>query len=89
MDESNQRFAVSVVGKDGQTKYDSRYVRLFAQFDIKNDDGSREFVDLPLHNCTEEDLAQFYDLDDEGKITMKTYETELGIELKDTLKCMS
>ena len=44
-----------MVGKDGQPKYDSRYLRLVARYEIKTEDGSWKFVDLPLHDCTEED----------------------------------
>ena len=39
-----------------------------AQYDVKNIDGSREFIDLPLHDCTEEDLAEFYEEDQNSKV---------------------
>ena len=55
-----------MVGTDGSPKYDSRYVRLMAVYHIKNEDGSNEFIDFPLHDCTEEDLAHFYSSDDES-----------------------
>lgn len=89
LDETNQRFAISIVGKDGQPKYDPRYVRLLAQYHEKNADGSQEFIDLPLHDCTEEDFAEFHTLDADSAAYVKTFETELGIELKDTMKCLN
>ena len=59
-------FAWSVVGKDGSTKYDSRYFRMLARYHIIHPDGSNTFIDYPLHDCTEEDLAQFYAYDEDS-----------------------
>ena len=61
-----QIFAFSAVGTDGVPKYDPRYVRMIARYDTKDEDGNWEFFDMPLHNCTDDDWAQFYDLDTES-----------------------
>ena len=37
-----------------------------ARYDIKNEDGTWTFIDQPLRDCTEEDYAHFYALDDES-----------------------
>lgn len=56
-------YAFSVVGTDGMTKYDPRYVRMIARYDLKKESGEWEFIDLPLHSCTEDDWAAFHEPD--------------------------
>ena len=62
---------------------------MIARYHIKNEDGSNDFIDHPLHDCTEEDLAQFYAYDDESLAIEKNWENLMQINLKDTLKCLS
>ena len=61
--DAHQHFAISILGLDGSPKYDSRYVRIMAIYNIKHEDGSQEFLGEPLHDCTKEDFADFYELD--------------------------
>ena len=56
LDDAHQHFAISIVGLDGKPKYDSRYVRIMAIYNIKHEDGSQENLGEPLHDCTQEDF---------------------------------
>ena len=60
---SQQIFAFSAVGTDGQPKVDPRYVRMIARYDIKDEEGEWEFENYPLHICTEDDWAKFYEIE--------------------------
>lgn len=62
---------------------------MMASYHIKHEDGSNEFIDYPIHDCTEEDFAQFYAYDDDSLIKEKNWESLLQIKIKDTLKCLS
>ena len=42
-----------------------------------------------MHDCTEEDFDQFYDLDDIGNKLRKFWNSLLNIEIKDTFKCLN
>ena len=88
LDEANQYFAVSILGTDGSPKYDARYVRLMAVQHIKNDDGSDTFLDYPLHDCTQEDLAHFYQADEETQAMQKNWENLVQASIEDSLKCL-
>ena len=51
--EANHRFAISVLGaSDGKTKYDSRYVRLFASYFYTGESGEDIYETLTLSQCT-------------------------------------
>ena len=62
---------------------------MLASYQIKHVDGSNEFIDYPMHDCTEEDFAHFYSYDDESFYLEKNWETLLQMKIKDTLKCLS
>ena len=48
---------------DGKPKHDSRYVRMMALNDEKTEDGSWNFEDRPLRDCTDDDWARLYEPD--------------------------
>ena len=55
---------------------------------IKHDNGTQEFIDLPFHYCTENDLAQFHPPDLEGDSMIKTYGDLLNIDLIKSFQCI-
>ena len=68
-----------MVGKhDGQPKYSQKYVKLLAQFHVKNDDGTSTFIDLPFKDCTDDDLDRFEILDDVSSAEIRTFENDVG-----------
>ena len=89
MKDANQRFALSVVGPDGTPKYDSRYVRIMAIYHLKNNDGSQTFIDMPLHDCTEEDFEHFYEPDSETEVIIKSWEGIINFKMFESFKCMN
>ena len=56
--------------------------------DFKTEDGSWNFVDRPLRDCTEEDWAKLYEPDAETIVEMNQWEKVLNIKLKDVFKCV-
>ena len=54
----------------------------------RDDDGSSQFIDYPLHDCTEEDLANFYPHDEVSKAIENKWDSLLQINLEATLKCL-
>ena len=50
--------------------------------------GSNIFIDYPLHDCTEEDFANFYPYDEESSATENNWEVLLNFSVKDTLRCL-
>ena len=44
---------------------------------------------MPLHNCTEEDLDKFEIPDEKSLGEIKSYESNLGFSIRDTLQCMN
>ena len=60
MKQATKSFAVSILGWDDETKFDPKYTRLVAEY-WNSDSDYRKFI--PLHNCREEDWAQFYQPD--------------------------
>ena len=61
---------------------------MMAIYNVKNEDGSQDFFDYPLHDCTDEEYAQFYTPDDDHVDTIKNWENILGVNMKDTYKCL-
>ena len=60
MSKSGQSIAVSVTGaSDGQTKYDSKYVRMIAEYFYQDEQGEFVYENIPLHSCTEAEWAKF------------------------------
>ena len=55
---------------DGKTRYDPRYVRLIAFYEYRDKarNMKREQIDIPLHDCTDEDWAHFYPPDEKSKV---------------------
>ena len=82
-------FAFAVVGTDGLPKYDEKYVRVIARFDIKDEEGNWEFFDHPVHPCTEDDWAKFHDFDSEANITLRTWSKVLDAPVIDYFLCLS
>ena len=73
---------------DGKPKYDSRYVRMMAINDEKTEDGSWNFIDSPLRDCTDEDWAKLYEPDLETHLLIQTWEKLYNLKLKDVSKCI-
>ena len=48
---------------DRKRKADPRYVKYIARM-WNEIDGKETFKNIPMHECTDSDLAQFYDVDD-------------------------
>jgi len=59
-------FAISMVGMNGKPLYDPKYLRLIARYETKSKDGNWNWTEVPLLDCTEEDWAKFYPLDDQS-----------------------
>ena len=53
-----QKFAIALTDYDGKPLYDPKYTRLIVRYETPD-----EFVDVPIRDCTEEDWAEFYELD--------------------------
>ena len=54
MSKAGQIIAVSVIGaSDGQTKYDSKYVRMIAEYFYQDKQGEFVYENVPLNSCTE------------------------------------
>ena len=64
--EANVRFAIGVYGdSDFLSKTDTRYVKWFATYTKLEDDGSTKETMLPMKKCTQEDLDQFFPLNED------------------------
>ena len=59
-------FAFSLVSTDGQPLHDPKYVRLLAVYQELYEDGSSIAIEIPLRDCTEEDFAKFYPIEEES-----------------------
>ena len=58
MSKAGQSIAVSVIGaSDGETKYDSKYVRMIAEYFYQDEEGEFIYENVPLHSCTETEWA--------------------------------
>ena len=55
---------------------------------IKHDNGTQEFIDLPFHDCTEDDLSHFHPPDLESDGIIKTFNNNLQFDLLKSLKCI-
>ena len=78
------RFAVTIYGEDGQTKYDPRYVKMTA---VIRENGVLSHF-LPLHNCTDEDMAQFYPLEETSNDLIEKMEKSTNKDVKDLFLCL-
>ena len=77
------------MGTDGLPKYDPKYVRMIARYDIKDEAGNWDFENHPVHTCTEDDWARFYELDKEAEIMFNTWVNVLDAPIKDYFVCLS
>ena len=48
---------------DKSLKYDPKFVRVFARMNRKNVNGKEVHKDYPLHDCTENDYKDFFQLE--------------------------
>ena len=55
---------------------------------MRNEDGSNTFINYPLHDCTDEDMANFHPHDEESLITENNWDNLLNMSIRDTLKCL-
>ena len=92
MKTTNQRFAISFFNSyEVKPLFDEEYVKLVATYVVKTEDGKEVRVDQPVHDCTEEDWAQFHPPDIDTKTYIKQRALEYGAEEKDvraTFKCL-
>ena len=61
-------FAFSMVDAEGQLINDPKYVKLVAYLQTISESGVKENKEIPFRDCTEEDLAKFYPIEEESKI---------------------
>ena len=65
---ANVRFAFGVYGdQDYASRTDSRYVKWIADYVRLQEDGSSSSTLLPMKECTQADLDQFFPLNEEQK----------------------
>ena len=60
-----------------------------AIYHLKNNDGSQTFIDMPLHDCTEEDFEHFYEPDSETEVIIKSWEGIINFKMFESFKCMN
>ena len=56
---------------------------MIARYDIEDVEGNWTFEDIPLHSCTEDDWAKFYEFDKEAEIVFNAWANVLNAPIKD------
>lgn len=78
LDAINFKFAFTVEGYyDKKRKHDPRYVKQRVQLTTKAD-GVLTSLLVPFHDCTEEDYAQFYPVNEQSRIPLKAVQERVG-----------
>ena len=89
---ANQRFAIAFFDNESvRPMFDKDYVNLIAKLVTKDINGNSVNVYQQLHDCTEEDWAQFYPPDIDTQIYIKSRAMTYGVKEKDvraTFKCL-
>ena len=68
MESSKIRFAFAALGDiDRKTRTDPRYVKWLATWDAQQEDGTVIAKPLPIHECTQADLDEFFQLNPADK----------------------